>query len=272
MLWSMLEEKLRNEIAPPSNGLSDDIYGLQFGSILSEKNIKTVVLCLDVSKEIIIEANKRNAQLIISHHGLTHSPFKYINDQLLDRIKLLSNYNISLWVMHTAWDAAPGGISEMYARMAGMQVVDNFYFNDRGSKKPIGRIGVPLSKEIDNSKVSFESIIKNLSKNLKLKNVKYYGDLQDNVERAAICAGKGLNSEKIIDAIKEGCDTYIAGEINYPEYLLARELNLKLIETTHYSSEKIGMESLQKILTTTFPRDEFIFIESFDPAKIYSSE
>ena len=52
--------------------------------------------CANIQKETVKEAKKKNAQLIISHHGLTHSPIKYFNDTVLDRITLLGNYNISL--------------------------------------------------------------------------------------------------------------------------------------------------------------------------------
>ena len=74
MLYSMLFQKIK-ELAPPENGLSDDLYGLQFGSVLNSEdfNLHKVIVCLDPTKQVILEAIKQKIHLIISHHGLTSS-------------------------------------------------------------------------------------------------------------------------------------------------------------------------------------------------------
>ena len=87
MLFSLLFNKLK-ELIPPENGLLDDFYGLQYGSLLRNYNIHKIVLCLEPTKEIIIKAISLKANLIISHHGLITKPIISINDSLLDQIKL----------------------------------------------------------------------------------------------------------------------------------------------------------------------------------------
>ncbi len=256
----MLNEKLRTEIAPPESGMSGDLYGLQFGSELEDKSLRKIIICLDPTRDVILEAIKQNVHLIISHHGLEHQPFLTINDRIIERIKLLSGNNIDLFVMHTAWDAAPGGISEILTKRSGLKVVDNFYFNDKGKKKAIGRIGEPLM-----GNMTVDGVVKNLKRHLQLDTIRILGNLEEKVLRAAVVGGKGFNPDKIIQAKKLGCDTVIGGEFTHPEYLVAREIGMKIIESTHYLSEKIGMESLKLILMNTFQRDEFVFVESKDP-------
>jgi dinuclear metal center YbgI/SA1388 family protein len=263
MLFSLLLKKLA-EISPPENGLQKDLFGVQYGSIVKDMNLHKIVICLDPTKEVIVEAAKLNSHLIISHHGLTHRPVLNFNDEIVNRINLLAMNQISLFVMHTAWDAAPEGISEVLTKYAGLKIVDNFYFDDRGRKKPIGRIGVPLQEN-----TTVKSIGESLKRHLKLDGYQIGGNPDAIVKRAAVAGGHGLGVGMGADVLKAGCDTYISGEFKYPEYLMAAELGFNLIATSHYKSEKIGMENLQKILSLEFPRDEFVFIETEDPVKLF---
>jgi dinuclear metal center YbgI/SA1388 family protein len=259
MLQSQLLQKLR-EIAPPDNGMRDDLYGIQFGTTLKNPVIHTIVICLDPTKAVIKEAIKLKSHFIISHHGLTHNGLLYLNDLYVERISLLAANQISLFVMHTAFDAATEGISEVYAKMAGLNMTGNFYFNDGPKKKPIGRIGTPFRENL-----TLKSVAENLKRHLNLDRIRILGDMNTPIKRAAVVAGKGLRVDLIPEILQQECDTFITGEITYPEMIAARELGLNIIETSHYKSEKIGMENLCKMLTTTFPRDEFIFVESDEP-------
>ena len=256
----MLEEILRTEIAPPENGWKKDVYGLQVGNLLKDKSLRKIIVCLDPTKSVIMEAIKQKAHLIISHHGLTHQPLLYFNDEVIDRIALLTRTGISLFVVHTAWDAAPGGVSETLAKIAGMDVVNMLNMDDHGHDKPIGRIGVPFREGITVKETALA-----LKRHLQLESVQIGGNLDAIIKKAAIVGGKGLRDDWIRSVLKKGCDTYITGEYTYPEYLMARTLGLNLIATSHYKSEKIGMKSLQMILALKFPRDEFIFFETGDP-------
>lgn len=259
MLQSLLLQVLK-EIAPAENGLRDDLYGIQYGTLLNDPVVHRVIICLDPTKQVIKEAIRQKAHFIIAHHGLTHHPVMYLNDLIIDKINLLASNQITLFVMHTAWDAAPEGISETYAKIAGFNIIGNFNFNDGGKRKPIGRIGVPFRENM-----TLKSIAENLKRHLNLDRVRILGDPNFIVKKAAIVGGKGLKTDLIPDVIAAGCDTFVTGEYTYPEMLAARDLGLNLIETSHYKSEKIGMEVLQKILSLKFPRDEFIFVESEEP-------
>ncbi len=256
----MLENKLRNEIAPPEMGMSGDIYGLQFGSTLEDKSLRKIIVCLDPVKKVIMEAIKQESHLIISHHGLIHRKTKYFNEDILDRLKLLGSNNINLFVMHTAWDAAPGGISETYLKQASLEMEGNFYFKDKHQAKAIGRVARPL---VENTTI--EGIGKNLKKNLNLDHIRILGPKTHAPKKIAVVGGKGFTQDTILRAKREGCDTILTGELNHPEYLLARELGMQAIETTHYSSENPGMQNLTLLLATTFPRDEFLFVKSGEP-------
>jgi len=262
MLYSQLAQKLL-EIAPRENGFHDDFHGLQFGSNLNSEDfhIHKVVVCLDPSKQNILEAIKHKANIIISHHGITHHPLLNWNDSVLDQIKLLAMNNIRLYVMHTPWDAAPEGITESFMKLAGFNLDKVFFMGDRGQKKPIGRIGSPYRPNL-----SLKEVIEGLKRHLHIQYVRFVGSIDSIITKAVFVGGKGFKSDMISDILNQGCNTFITGEATYAEHLAAKELKLNLIEVGHYASEKIGMEQLQRILSLTFPRDEIVYVDSGDPA------
>jgi len=260
----MLFQKIK-ELAPSENGLSDDLYGLQFGSVLNSEdfNLHKVIVCLDPTKQVILEAIKQKIHLIISHHGLTHRPLLYWNDLVLDQIKLLASNNIRLFVMHTAWDAAQEGVSETYAKIAGLNIEGPYYWHEKGERKPLGRIGVPFREG-----TTLGEMADSLKRHLQLTSVHIVGDPDKVINRAVVVGGKGFKADSITDVLNQGADTYITGEFTYADAVAAQHLGLNLIGTSHYASEKIGMERLQQLLAVSFARDEFIFVESGDPTTI----
>lgn len=255
----MLKEKLR-EIAPPELGIKNDLYGLQFGSELKDRNLKKIIICIDPTKQVILEAVKRKAHLIISHHGFMENRNEYLNDEVLDQIKLLSMNDIDLFVIKSAWDAASGGISESLTKLLGLNIEQPLHILDYGVLKPIGRIGSPILGTL-----TFYSFLKNIKRHLNVPTLQYWGNLEDSVNMVGIIGGIGLNEPMIKKFRKLGCDTAVTGDISYLGWLLARKLNLKIVSTTHYVSEELGMKNLARILSLVFPRDEIIYLASHDP-------
>jgi len=92
-------------IAPPDLALPDDKIGLQIG----EENISVdaILLCLDVTKNIVEEAKERGANLIIAHHPLIYTPLKQLHFSRppVDAIK-------SIYIAHTNLDVVPGGVND----------------------------------------------------------------------------------------------------------------------------------------------------------------
>ncbi|MHA1646069.1 MAG: Nif3-like dinuclear metal center hexameric protein [Promethearchaeota archaeon] len=255
----MLEDQLQ-KIAPQELGISGDLYGLQFGSHLQDQSLHKIFLSLDPSIQVIKEVIKQKGHILITHHGFTHSSKLYINDEILEQVQLLSGYGIRLFVVHSAWDAAQGGVSESFAKAIGLDLIDNFNFQDGGGLKPIGRIGVPIQENCD-----LNHLIQTIKRNLHLPMLQVHGELNTPVKRVVVIGGRGIHESELIKVREAECDTLVTGELTYPEFLMARKLGINLITTSHYESEKLGMMSLQRILALIFPRDEFYYIESGNP-------
>ena len=100
-----------------------DNAGLQIG--LTDAEVTGVLLCLDVTEQVIDEAAASGCNLIVSHHPLLFRPLKRITGgNYVERcvIKALSK-GISIYSAHTNLDNAQGGVNHRIAQKLGLKNV-----------------------------------------------------------------------------------------------------------------------------------------------------
>lgn len=100
---------------PPSYAVEGDRIGLQIGTL--HKEIKRVMITLDVSLEVVQEAIKEKADLIIAHHPPIYRPLKKIETSHPSGrvIELCMKHDIAVYAAHTNLDVADGGVNDMLA-------------------------------------------------------------------------------------------------------------------------------------------------------------
>lgn len=111
------------EIAPPKYAQADDSIGLQIGD--PEADVKSILVSVDVTPGVVRECARRSADLLITHHPLISPSWAPIPSVRLDvypqsLVYQLVNSGISLYVMHTNFDAADGGINDTLAEKLGV--------------------------------------------------------------------------------------------------------------------------------------------------------
>ncbi len=108
-------------IAPLSLQEAYDNSGFILGDSSSE--IKGVLLSLDITLEVILEAIEKKCNLIIAHHPLIFSGIKrIINDSMVSKciIKAIKN-DINLYAIHTNIDNILNGVNGKIADIIGLQ-------------------------------------------------------------------------------------------------------------------------------------------------------
>lgn len=98
--------------APKSIAWEKDNVGLQVGSLRRE--VKNILLCLDVNEKVVNEAIRKNCNLIISHHPLLFRPLKKIEpekDRISGIVEKLIKKDITLYSAHTNLDFTKNGVS-----------------------------------------------------------------------------------------------------------------------------------------------------------------
>jgi len=122
--------QMLEEFAPKYLAKDDDKIGLQLGTL--NKEIKKVMLTLDVLENVVDEAIEKGVDLIISHHAIIYKPIKTLRTDLPQGKlfeKLIKN-NISVYVAHTNLDAAENGVNDTLAdfiNLKGIELLEPTY-------------------------------------------------------------------------------------------------------------------------------------------------
>ncbi len=107
--------------SPKKIAMDGDPIGLHIGQL--NRSTSTVLVTLDVNQQVIEEAIKHKANLIIAHHPPLFRPLKSIlTDSVQGRmIETCIKNDISVYAAHTNLDVATGGVNDLIAKKIGLQ-------------------------------------------------------------------------------------------------------------------------------------------------------
>jgi dinuclear metal center YbgI/SA1388 family protein len=107
-------------LAPKHYAVPDDKIGLQLGTL--NKNIRNVLIALDVNDEVVEEAIRIQADLIIAHHAIVYRPLKHLQtDTPAGKLyEKLIKHDIAVYIAHTNLDVADGGVNDRMAQALGL--------------------------------------------------------------------------------------------------------------------------------------------------------
>lgn len=222
MKWIELKEILDNEFPPESAEYEWDCIGEQ---TKIKDEINKVLVTLDVTVDVIAQAQDHGVDLIIAHHPLIFGDL----DEVLEKdpmtnakYQLLHKSGIGLYIIHTNADFNPNSIAYMQGLALGLENLE---------QSPNNRyVTGDLKEKLPAS--DFMDILKEV---LELKDVEFRSnfDITEIVSSLLIASGAGgdnitFDSEYV----------NIIGEVKYHEWVKAAESGAKVIEISHYS-EKI---------------------------------
>ena len=111
-------------LAPSGCACDWDNVGLLVG--WKEQEIHRILIALDATDEVVEEAIRMRADLLLTHHPLIFKPLKKVNDDdfIALRVMSLIQYNVNYYAMHTNFDAAPGCMADIAAERLGLMEPD----------------------------------------------------------------------------------------------------------------------------------------------------
>ncbi|MDR0918048.1 MAG: Nif3-like dinuclear metal center hexameric protein [Oscillospiraceae bacterium] len=208
----------------------------------TNRDIKKILLSLDITKDVVKEAIETNTNLIISHHPIIFHPLKRLSADI-PAVKLAAE-NIGVIAAHTNFDAASYGISDIMAELLGLENTGECLEEVKGFEN-CGYGRICTCKEI-----STLDLVKKVKEVFDCKFVRYIDSGKQNT-RVAVCSGSGANLFPV--AFEMGCDVLITGDIKHDLFVDAFNCGFSLIDAGHFYTENVGMIWLKKQLKKQFP-------------------
>ncbi len=107
------------KIADPKLAQDWDNVGLLIGD--AQRNVKNILLTIDVTAEVVAEAKRLKTDLIISYHPVIWDGLKQIRaDGATGAVYNLIKAGIAVFSIHTALDVAMGGVNDGLAEIVGI--------------------------------------------------------------------------------------------------------------------------------------------------------
>jgi dinuclear metal center YbgI/SA1388 family protein len=108
------------KIAPLALAQSWDNVGLLVGR--ADTTVRTILLTIDVTRQVLKEAKRSNADLIVSYHPVIWDGLKRVTADGPSRIVYeLIGAGVAVFSVHTALDAAVGGVNDGLAQIVGIE-------------------------------------------------------------------------------------------------------------------------------------------------------
>jgi dinuclear metal center YbgI/SA1388 family protein len=101
---------------------------------------------------------------------------------------------------------------------------------------------------------TFEEFGRLVKKELSCENIRVAGDLSRPIKKVALCAGSGR--ELLNQAIKKQADLYLTGELNYHDFIAARENGLAVIVAGHWGTEHCFVDLMADYLNLYFKSEK----------------
>lgn len=239
-----------DDFAPFSIIEDRDNVGLLVGSAKTE--VTAALAALDLTSDLLDEAKRIGANLIITHHPVIYPSLKRIcGESLLYRA---IREDIAVISAHTNYDKAKNGVNDALAAVLKLQ---NIRTLESAELKGIGRLGELAAPMTSTEYAAF------VKKELCVNCVKH---TQGTLITTVAVAG-GSCAELWTDALAAGAQAFVTAEVKHHFLLAARESGFTLIDAGHFSTEVIAVAPLVKRISQALPGVRVILSETqTDPA------
>jgi|UniRef100_UPI00316ACDA6 dinuclear metal center YbgI/SA1388 family protein len=204
-------------IAPPE--LAEEFDEGRIGLIVEGRmDVGAVCCALDATPAVAEAAARAGAGMLVVHHTPIWEPVTAVRGTTAGVLRPLLAHGIGLYVMHTNFDRAAGGVNDTLARILGLEEV---------RPMSLGRVG------------TCTCTLREMAARIG-GNVRVYGDARDPATLAVV-GGSGFDPALIEEAVGLGAEAFLSAELKHH---VARASPIPCIESTHYALEAPGMQAL----------------------------
>ncbi len=233
------------EYAPLSVQEDYDNSGLLVGRWDDE--VESVLVCVDVTEEVMDEAERTGVGMVVSHHPVIFNGLKSITGSTyVERVvERAIRAGIALYACHTNLDAVYNGMSYRLADILGIERPRLLHPTRPGDPT----LGFGIVGELPQT-MDAEEFLRGVMAKLNIKSLRHSDIHKKEVRRIALCTGSGAG--QIEDAVRAGADVYLAAEFRYNNFLDAAG-RIIIADIGHFESEYCAIDLINDIITKKIP-------------------
>ncbi len=218
------------QYAPKNLAYDWDNVGLLLGNRYAPVN--KILIALELTEAVLLEALSEEADIIVTHHPIMLKPINRITNETIlgNKIITLLKNEIALYTAHTNLDITPEGTNDTMFEILGLCCKENL-FPGSSADCFMGKAGMLMSE------MRLSDFLAVIKARLSLQVVSYVGNPDKVIKKVGLCTGSGSDIEKLTIAKEKGCDVYICGDVTYHNAQAALEMELSVIDGTHFATE-----------------------------------
>ena len=200
-----------------------DNAGLVVGD--PEREVGRALLAVDVTEEVLAEAEQEGCDLVVTHHPIVFHPLKRLNeaDYVQRCVARAVRRDIALYACHTNLDSAPNGMSWRLGEGVGFGVVGE----------------LPEA-------VPTLDYLREAGRRLRVGALRHSRIVHERVRRVAVCTGAG--GSLLGEALRAGAELYLTADLKYNDFM-APSGRLTVADIGHFESEYCAIEILFEIFS-----------------------
>jgi dinuclear metal center YbgI/SA1388 family protein len=237
------------ELAPARLAEEYDNVGLLVGE--AEQSATGVLVALDITPEVLAEAARIGASLVVSHHPIWFRARKslrgddFVSRQILAAIR----GDLALYACHTNLDSIRDGVNGELARR--LELRDLEFLEPRedspGDHHCAAGHGMIGELPRDYAPDEFLAFVRSA---VQVECLRYAPSRREKIRRVAICGGAGSFLLEAARARK--ADAFLTADVTYHKFFDA-EQELLFADIGHYESEQFCVTALADYLKQRFP-------------------
>ena len=204
----------------------------------------SVLVCLDVTADVVEKAVEMDAKIIVSHHPVIFSGLKEIYSG--DVVYSLIKNDISVISAHTNFDKYQYGTCFDIANRLGLDIVPDDSFD-------FGVIAETDGISVQELGWKCKSVFGSASVTMPY----------NRINTVFICAGSGSDMKN--EVIESGADCFLCGECKYHDMLDLAAEGISVVMLGHDNSEKYSVETIAHLIKDNF---EEIDVQTFIPESL----
>ncbi len=226
---------------PVKYAVHGDKTGFQVGD--KEKEVSHIFVAMDATEEVIGEAVRVGADMLLTHHPMIFSPLATVTMDTFNGRRVIKMIENGLCYMstHTNYDSCR--MADLASERLGLTETEVLEEVNEGLG--IGKIG-RLPKEM-----TIRECALYVKEKFNIPSVRFFGDANQKVSIAAICPGAGRSV--LNHCHEKGAEVYITGDIDHHTGIDQLDEHLPIIDAGHYGIEHIYIEDICQMLSEKCP-------------------